>query len=126
MRQSIEQAFLTNHIVIKHLSFRLKSMNLYYLPPSPPCRAVLMLGRILKIDFNLKSINIQEKEHLRKDFLEVRLRSKNSGTLPCHCIIKLLTFNEQCTSSRVLIRALVLLTKLFRLKSLINLFGFYS
>lgn len=46
-------------------------MNLYYLPPSPPCRAVLLLGRILDIDFNLKTVNILEKEHLKKEFLEV-------------------------------------------------------
>lgn len=93
-------------------------MNLYYLPPSPPCRAVLMLGRILQIDLNLKSVNIQEKEHLKKDFLEVRLRSKkvaSKACLPCYCIINLLNSDEQHTSSRVLIRALVLLTKLFDL-----------
>lgn len=53
---------------------RLKSMNLYYLPPSPPCRAVLMLGRILGVDFNLKTVNIQEGEHMKKDFLEVNIR----------------------------------------------------
>lgn len=46
-------------------------MNLYYLPPSPPCRAVLLLGRILGLDLNLKSVNIQEGEHLKKEFLDV-------------------------------------------------------
>ena len=53
------------------MSFRSKVMNLYYLPPSPPCRAVLILRRILDIDLNLKSVSIQEGEHLKKDFLEV-------------------------------------------------------
>jgi glutathione S-transferase len=53
---------------------RLKSMNLYYLPPSPPCRAVMLLGRILDLEFNLKSVNILEKEHLKKDFIEVKFR----------------------------------------------------
>lgn len=45
---------------------------LYYLPPSPPCRAVLMLGKMLGIDFELKTVNIQEGEHLKADFVEVR------------------------------------------------------
>lgn len=58
---------------MSHIPFvRLKSMNLYYLPPSPPCRAVLLLGRILGLEFNLKSVNIQEGEHLKKDFIEVK------------------------------------------------------
>lgn len=47
-------------------------MNLYYLPPSPPCRSVLLLGRILGVDFSLKMINIQEGDHMKKDFLEVK------------------------------------------------------
>ncbi|CRL07086.1 CLUMA_CG020085, isoform A [Clunio marinus] len=46
-------------------------MNLYYLPTSPPCRAVLLLGRILGLDFNLRLTNIQEGEHMKKDFLEL-------------------------------------------------------
>lgn len=48
-------------------------MNLFYLPPSPPCRAVLLLIRILGIDVNLKTMNILEGDHLRKDFLEVKI-----------------------------------------------------
>lgn len=44
---------------------------LYYLPPSPPCRAVLLLGRMLGIDFELRAVNIQEGEHLRAEFVEV-------------------------------------------------------
>lgn len=44
---------------------------LYYLPPSPPCRAVLILGRMLGIDFELKPVNIQEGDHLKAEFVEV-------------------------------------------------------
>lgn len=62
---------LTSSINAELLIVRLKSMNLYYLPPSPPCRAVLLLGRILGIDFHLKSVNIQEGEHLKRDFVDV-------------------------------------------------------
>lgn len=47
-------------------------MNLYYLPPSPPCRAVMILARILGIDLNLKTLNILQGEHMKKDFLEVK------------------------------------------------------
>lgn len=31
-----------------------------------------MLSRILEIDVNLKSVNIQEGEHLKQDFIDVR------------------------------------------------------
>lgn len=48
--------------------------TLYYLPPSPPCRAVLLLGKLLGIDFDLKAVNIQEGEHLKAEFVEVRRR----------------------------------------------------
>lgn len=46
-------------------------MNLYYLDVSPPCRSVLILGRILGIEFNLKTINIQNGDQLKKEFLEI-------------------------------------------------------
>lgn len=44
-------------------------MNLYYLDVSPPCRCVLLLGRMLGLDFNLKTINLQNHDQLKKDFL---------------------------------------------------------
>lgn len=44
---------------------------LYYLPPSPPCRAVLLLGRMLEIEFDLKTVNVMEGEHLKPDFVQV-------------------------------------------------------
>lgn len=45
--------------------------TLYYLPPSPPCRAVLILGRMLNIEFNLKVLNILEGEQLNTDFINL-------------------------------------------------------
>lgn len=45
--------------------------TLYYLPPSAPCRAVLLLGRLINIDFNLKELNIMEGEHLNPDFVSL-------------------------------------------------------
>lgn len=44
---------------------------LYYLAPSPPCRAVLLLGRMLEIEFDLKALNVMEGEHLKPDFVQV-------------------------------------------------------
>lgn len=46
-------------------------MNLYYLDVSPPCRSVLLLGRILGLEFNLKTVNIQNGDQLKKEFLEL-------------------------------------------------------
>lgn len=44
---------------------------LYYLPPSPPCRALLMLARMLGIEFELKIVNILEGDHMKPEFLKV-------------------------------------------------------
>jgi glutathione S-transferase len=47
-------------------------MDFYYLPPSPPCRAVLLLAKRLGIEFNLKTINILAGEQLTPEFIKVR------------------------------------------------------
>lgn len=44
---------------------------LHYVPPSPPCRAVLLLGRMLNVDFELKQVNLMEGENLKPEFLQV-------------------------------------------------------
>lgn len=43
---------------------------LYYAPPSAPCRSVLLLGRMLGIDFDLRPINVMEGDHLKAEFVE--------------------------------------------------------
>lgn len=45
---------------------------LYYVPQSPPCRAVLLLGRLLNIEFDLRFLDILNGEHLKAEFLEVK------------------------------------------------------
>jgi glutathione S-transferase len=55
-------------------------MDFYYLPPSPPSRAVLLLAKRLGIEFNLKTINIIAGEHLTPEFAQVR-RSNNIRNL---------------------------------------------
>lgn len=44
---------------------------LYFLPPSPPCRAVMMVGRMINVNFELKPVNVLEKEQLKPEFVEV-------------------------------------------------------
>lgn len=44
---------------------------LYYLPPSPPCRSVLLLGKMLDIEFDLRAINVLEAEQLKPEFVQV-------------------------------------------------------
>lgn len=44
---------------------------LHYLPPSPPCRAVLLLGRLLNIDFDLRLIDLLKGDHMKPEFIEV-------------------------------------------------------
>lgn len=44
---------------------------LYYIPPSTPCRAVLLLGRLLNIEFELRFLDILNGEQLKPEFLEV-------------------------------------------------------
>lgn len=45
---------------------------LHYIPPSPPCRAVLLLGRLLNIDFDLRLVDLMQGEHLKPEFIEVK------------------------------------------------------
>lgn len=45
---------------------------LYYIPPSPPSRMVLLLGRLLNIEFDLRLIDLMKGEHLKPEFIEVR------------------------------------------------------
>lgn len=54
---------------------------LHYLPPSAPCRAVLLLGRLLNIDFDLRLIDITKGEQLKPEFVEVKnvVAKKNNG-----------------------------------------------
>ncbi|KAL4707290.1 hypothetical protein ACJJTC_019828 [Scirpophaga incertulas] len=46
-------------------------IKLYYLPPSPPSRAVMMAARVLDLELNLKLTNIVEGEHLTPEYLKM-------------------------------------------------------
>lgn len=44
---------------------------LYYLPPSAPCRSVLLLGKMINLEFDLRIVNVLEGEHLKPEFIAV-------------------------------------------------------
>ncbi|XP_063634741.1 glutathione S-transferase D7-like isoform X3 [Cydia splendana] len=46
-------------------------IKLYYLPPSPPCRAVMMLARVMGLDLDLVLTNIMEGQHMTPEFLKM-------------------------------------------------------
>ncbi|XP_072950040.1 glutathione S-transferase 1-like [Epargyreus clarus] len=46
-------------------------IKMYYLPPSPPCRAVLMTARAVGIDLELVLTNILEGQHMTPEFLKM-------------------------------------------------------
>ncbi|CAG4945133.1 unnamed protein product [Colias eurytheme] len=46
-------------------------IKLYYLPPSPPCRAVMMTARALGLELDLILTNILEGEHKTPEFTKI-------------------------------------------------------
>lgn len=44
---------------------------LYYIMPSPPCRAVLLTAAAIGIDLKLEEVNLLEAEHLKPEFVKV-------------------------------------------------------
>uniref|UniRef100_A0A0N8ES64 glutathione transferase n=2 Tax=Aedes aegypti TaxID=7159 RepID=A0A0N8ES64_AEDAE len=46
-------------------------MDLYYMPISPPCWSILLLGRQLDLTFNLKEIDFKAEEHKKPEFLKI-------------------------------------------------------
>ena len=48
------------------------SIDLYSVPASPPCRAVLMVVQELGIEVNIKTLDLWQKfEHMTPEFLKV-------------------------------------------------------
>lgn len=44
---------------------------LYFLPPSPPCRMILMLAQLIGVEFDRRIVNIMEGDQLKPEFLAV-------------------------------------------------------
>ncbi|CAH0583129.1 unnamed protein product [Chrysodeixis includens] len=64
-------------LVVSNAAARSKSkmptqpIKLYYLPPSPPCRSVMMVARVLGLDLDLVVTNIMEGQHMTPEFLKM-------------------------------------------------------
>uniref|UniRef100_A0A336MI75 glutathione transferase n=1 Tax=Culicoides sonorensis TaxID=179676 RepID=A0A336MI75_CULSO len=72
--------------------------KLYYSPTSPPCRSVLLLAKIINVQFDLKTINIFDHEHLKPAFVALN---------PQHCIPTLCDKNLVLWESRAILTYLV-------------------
>ncbi|XP_029670888.1 glutathione S-transferase 1-like [Formica exsecta] len=46
-------------------------IDCYYLPPSPPCRTVMLLAKALGIHFNIKIVNVMNGEHMNPEFVQI-------------------------------------------------------
>ncbi|XP_072158799.1 glutathione S-transferase 1 isoform X1 [Bemisia tabaci] len=46
-------------------------LHLYYIPFSPPCRAVIMAAKLLEVHINLKYTNLFKDEHKTPEFLKM-------------------------------------------------------
>nr|AWX68884.1 glutathione S-transferase delta 1 [Heortia vitessoides] len=46
-------------------------IKLYYLPPSPPCRAVMMTAKVLGLELDLVLTNLMEGAHMTPEFLKM-------------------------------------------------------
>ncbi|XP_059610585.1 glutathione S-transferase D7 [Phlebotomus argentipes] len=73
-------------------------VKLYYLPESPPCRVVLLCGRLLDINFDLKTVNVLNGEQLKADFIQMN---------PQHCIPTMEDNDLVLWESRVILMYLV-------------------
>ncbi|KAI4475008.1 hypothetical protein M0802_015337 [Mischocyttarus mexicanus] len=51
----------------------MSEITLYSTIGSPPCRAVLMVGAAIGVDFDVKEVNLFNDEHHKEDFLKVNL-----------------------------------------------------
>lgn len=71
---------------------------LHYIPPSPPCRCVLLLGRLINIEFDLRLVDLMKGEHLKPEFIEVRNIRYTNRKIDIQlllCFEKLLQINPQ-------------------------------
>ncbi|XP_077263835.1 glutathione S-transferase D1-like [Temnothorax americanus] len=46
-------------------------IDFYYVPPSPPCRTIMLLAKALGIHFNLKIVDVSRGDHLTPEFLQI-------------------------------------------------------
>ncbi|KAJ8724373.1 hypothetical protein PYW08_015847 [Mythimna loreyi] len=46
-------------------------IKVYYLPPSPPCRAIIMAAKVLGVELELVLTNIMEGQHMTPEYLKM-------------------------------------------------------
>nr|AIR95621.1 GST D3 [Tetranychus cinnabarinus] len=73
-------------------------IELYQLPLSSPCRQVLMVGKILNLPIQIKTVHLMKGEHLKPEFLKMN---------PFHCIPTLVDDGFALWESRAIMTYLV-------------------
>ncbi|XP_013142208.1 PREDICTED: glutathione S-transferase 1-1-like [Papilio polytes] len=73
-------------------------IDLYYVPGSPPCRAVLLTARALNLNLNLKLVDLHHGEHLKPEYLKLN---------PQHTVPTLVDDGLALSESRAIITYLV-------------------
>ncbi|XP_030035460.2 glutathione S-transferase 1 [Manduca sexta] len=74
------------------------TIDLYYVPGSAPCRAVLLTAKALKLNLNLKIVDLHHGEHLKPEFLKLN---------PQHTVPTLVDDGLSIWESRAIITYLV-------------------
>ncbi|XP_026826572.1 uncharacterized protein LOC109611401 [Ooceraea biroi] len=46
-------------------------IDCYYLPPSPPCRTIVLLAKALGVHFNFKIVNVMSGDHMKAEYLQI-------------------------------------------------------
>ncbi|XP_055700192.1 glutathione S-transferase 1-like isoform X2 [Phlebotomus papatasi] len=74
------------------------TIDFYYLLPSAPCRSVLLCGKALGLEFNLKEMDLMGGDHLKPEFLKVNYQ---------HCVPTLVDNGFSLWESRAILAYLV-------------------
>nr|ACB36909.1 glutathione S-transferase theta [Antheraea pernyi] len=74
------------------------TIDLYYVPGSAPCRAVLLTAKALNLSLNLKLVDLHHGEHLKPEFLKLN---------PQHTVPTLVDDGFSIWESRAIITYLV-------------------
>lgn len=47
------------------------TVDFYYTPGSPPCRAVMLTAKALGLEMNMKLLDLHHGEHMKPEFVKV-------------------------------------------------------
>ncbi|XP_026759566.1 glutathione S-transferase 1-like isoform X2 [Galleria mellonella] len=69
----VEKIQSANNAVARSKNSRMpvQPIKLYYLPPSPPCRAVMMTAKVLGLELDLVLTNIMEGQHMTPEYMKM-------------------------------------------------------